>query len=127
MHEQEYAIVSALVPVAWADGIFADKEKEMLDALLDAYGASEKEKASLRDYAKDRRMLEDIKLQDLSAGDRRVLLQLAVLLSFADGKQDELEVTFLRDLADYLRIPTEESKRVMAEAETRARKHLNLL
>ena len=39
MHDQELAIVRALVPVAWADGDFADKEKEMLEALLDAYVA----------------------------------------------------------------------------------------
>ena len=47
----------------------------MLEALLDAYGASEDEKKALRDYAKEKRTLEDINLQDLSAGDRRVLLQ----------------------------------------------------
>src|SRR5688572_1913744 len=55
MHEQEFAIVRALVPVAWADGDFADKEKEMLEALLDAYGANDGEKQQLRDYAKEKR------------------------------------------------------------------------
>lgn len=127
MHEQEYAIVSALVPVAWADGVFADKEKEMLDALLDAYGASEEQKILLRDYAKEKRTLNDIRLQDLSAGDRRVLLQHAVLLTFADGQQDPSEAAFLRDLAEYLRIPPNEANSVVANAEARVRKHLNLL
>ena len=87
MHEQEYAIVHALVPVAWADGNFDAKEKEMLEALLDAYGASEEQKTQLREYAKEKRTLDDIHLQDLSAADRRVLLQNAVLMSFADGEQ----------------------------------------
>jgi uncharacterized tellurite resistance protein B-like protein len=127
VHEQEYAIVSALVPVAWADGVFADKEKEMLDALLDAYGASEEQKILLRDYAKEKRTLNDIRLQDLSAGDRRVLLQHAVLLTFADGQQDPSEAAFLRDLAEYLRIPPNEANSVVANAEARVRKHLNLL
>lgn len=40
MHEQNKAILQALVPVAWADGKFADQEKEVLDALLEAFGAS---------------------------------------------------------------------------------------
>ena len=127
MHEQEFAIVRALVPVAWADGTFADKEKEMLEALLDAYAASEAEKAQLRDYAKDKRSLEDIDLQDLSAADRRVLLQHAVLLTFADGEQHPAESKFLADLAARLRVPAEEAKSVIAEAETRAKKHLGLL
>jgi tellurite resistance protein len=127
MHEQERAIVRALVPVAWADGEFADKEKEMLDALLDAYEATEAEKKELREYAKDKRALDDIDLQDLSASDRRVLLQHAVLLTFADGNQHPTEKQFLTDLATRLRVPVEEAKSVMAEAEARAKKHLDLL
>jgi uncharacterized tellurite resistance protein B-like protein len=127
MHEQEFAIVRALVPVAWADGEFADKEKEMLEALLDAYSATEDEKKQLRDYAKDKRTLEDIDLQELSAADRRVLLQHAVLLTFADGHQAAAESKCITDLAAKLRIPEEEAKSVIVEAETRAKKHLNLL
>ncbi len=127
MHEQEYAIVRALVPVAWADGEFADKEKEMLEALLDAYGATDAEKAELREYAKEKRTLEDINLQDLSAADRRVLLQCAVLLSFADGHQAAEESKMVSELATKLRIPDDEAKHVIAEAEGRAKKNLSLL
>jgi tellurite resistance protein len=127
MHEEEYAIVRALVPVAWADGEFADKEKEMLEGLLDAYGATDAEKSQLREYAKERRTLDDINLQDLSAPDRRVLLQCAVLLTFADGEQHPAESKFLGDLAAKLRIPGDEAKAVIADAETRAKKHLAML
>jgi uncharacterized membrane protein YebE (DUF533 family) len=127
MHEQEFAIVRALVPVAWADGDFADKEKEMLDGLLEAYGATEAEKAELRAYAAERRGLDDINLQDLSAPDRRVLLQCAVLLTFADGVQHPAESKFLGELATKLRIPADEAKSVIGEAESRAKKHLALL
>ena len=127
MHEQEYAIVRALVPVAWADGEFADKEKEMLDALLDAYEATDDQKKALREYAKEKRTLDDIHLQDLSASDRRVLLQHAVLLTYADGKQAAEEAKFLIDLAAKLRIPEAEAKAVVAEAEARAKKQLKLL
>ena len=127
MHEQEYAIVRALVPVAWADGEFAEKEKEMLEALLDAYEATDEEKTKLREYAKEKRTLEDIDLQELSASDRRVLLQHAVLLTFADGHQHASESKFLDDLAAKLKVPAEEAKAVITEAEARAKKNLNLL
>lgn len=127
MNEEEFAIVRGLVPIAWADGSFAEKEKEMLEALLDAYGANDSQKASLREYAKEKRTLDDIDLQALSAGDRRVLLQCAVLLSFADGEQHVSESKILGELAVKLRIPTDEAKHVIAEAETRAKKNLNLL
>jgi uncharacterized membrane protein YebE (DUF533 family) len=127
MNEEEFAIVRALVPVAWADGSFADKEKEMIEALLDAYGANDDQKNQIRSYSTEKRTLEDINLQDLSAGDRRVLLQCAVLLTFADGEQHVSESKLLGELATKLRIPDDEAKHVIAEAETRAKKNLNLL
>jgi uncharacterized tellurite resistance protein B-like protein len=127
MNEEEFAIVRGLVPVAWADGSFAEKEKEMLEALLEAYGANEAQKRELREYAKEKRTLDDINLQDLSAGDRRVLLQCAVLLSFADGEQHVSESKLLGELATKLRIPDDEAQHVIADAETRAKKNLSLL
>ncbi len=127
MNADEFAIVRGLVPVAWADGSFADKEKEMLEGLLDAYGASDEQKQALREYAKEKRTLEDINLQDLSADDRRVLLQCAVLLSFADGEQHAAESKLLGELATKLRIPADEAQAVIAQAEVRAKKHLDLL
>jgi DnaJ-domain-containing protein 1 len=127
MHEQDIAIVRALVPMAWADGEFAEQERETLEALLDAYNATDDEKKALREYAKERRTLDDIQLQDLSADDRRVLLQHAVLLSFADGKQTPDEVDFLHQLAAKLRIPEGDAKATMDAAAERAKKFLHLL
>ena len=127
MHDGEFAIVRALVPIAWADGDFAAKEKEMLEGLLDAYGATDGERATLLDYAKEKRTLDDIDLQELSAADRRVLLQVAVLLTFADGKQAAEEVQIVNELAVKLRIPAEEAKAVITAAEERAKKNLSLL
>src|SRR3954469_23977930 len=113
MHEQDIAIVRALVPVAWADGVFAEQERETLEALLDAYDATDDEKTQLREYAKERRTLDDINLQDLSADDRRVLLQHAVLISFADGDQSKDETDFLEKLAAKLKIPADEASAMM--------------
>lgn len=127
MHEQDMAIVKALVPVAWADGTFAQPEKEMLDALLDAYSASDKEKEIIHEYAETQRTLDDIDLQELSADDRKVLFQHAVLLSFADGTQSDDEVTFLGALAKRLKLAEEDAKALMAAGTERAKKYLKLL
>jgi uncharacterized tellurite resistance protein B-like protein len=127
MHEQDIAIVKALVPVAWADGEFAEQEMETIDALLDAYNATDDEKRAVKEYAKQKRTLDEIDLQELSADDRRVLLQHAVLLSFADGKQSPDEVEFLQRLVAKLKIPDAEAKTVMRCAAERARKFLHLL
>ena len=127
MQEETFALIQALVPIAWADGDFAAKEKEMLDALLEAYEATPDEKKKLQDYAAEKRTLDDINLQDLSAASRRVLLQHAVLLSFADGEQHATESTLIKELAVKLRIPEEEATAVITEAEARAKKNLNLL
>ncbi len=127
MQDAEIAIVKGLVPVAWADGNFADKEREMLRAILSAYRASPAEESELMTYAEEKRTLEDINLQELSAGDRRVLLQNAVLLTFADGEQHVTESELLLALGRKLRIPDEEAKSVIDQASERAKKLLTQL
>ena len=127
MHDQELAIIRALVPVAWADGDFAEKEQEMLDALLDAYNATQSERDELKAYAKDKKTLDDIVLSDLSAGDRRLLLGHAVILTFADGKRHAEEIAIINDLAKHLRIPEEEAHGIIQAASERAKANLKLL
>jgi uncharacterized tellurite resistance protein B-like protein len=127
MHEQDLAIVKALVPLAWADGEYADREKEMIDALLDAYSATDADKKSVYDYAATKRTLDDVDVQTLSADDRRVLMQHAVLLSYADGSQSSDEVKFIEALAKKLRIPDDETKALMSAGAERAKKYLKLL
>lgn len=127
MHEQDLAIVRGLVPVAWADGDFADKEREMLAALLEAYSATEAESREVLTYAEQKRSLDDIDLASLSMDDRRVLLQHAVLLSFVDGTQAEEERAFLVSLAERLRIQAAEAAEIMRVGEDRARAMLHLL
>ena len=127
MHDQDAAIIKALVPVAWADGVFAEREREMLDALLDAYCADDREKESLLEYAAQPKSLDDIDLQELSADDRRVLLQHAVLLSYADGAQSAEELSTVEALAKKLRIPDAEAKSLIESSGARAKKLLHLI
>src|SRR5216683_1873030 len=108
MHEQDRAILKSLVSVAWADGRISDEETEVLEALLQAFQANADEIAEVREYAKTPRTLGDIPLVDLSADDRRMLLQHAVLLTFIDGEQAPQEKKMLDELCEKLRIPGEE-------------------
>jgi tellurite resistance protein len=127
MHEQDRAILKSLVSVAWADGRVADEENEVLEALFQAFEASADEIAELREYAKTPRTLADIPLSELSADDRKVLLQHAVLLTFIDGEQAPEEKKLLGELCEKLRIPAEEVGGLMAAAEGRAKKFLDVL
>src|SRR5262245_41742895 len=127
MHEQNMAIVKSLVSVAWADGVFADEEREMVEALIAAFEANEAEAKEIRTYAAEKKTLEDIPITDLSDDDRRVLLQHAVLLSYVDGEQHAAEKTYIEALCKKLRVPEEEAKALIGAAEDRAKRFLNLL
>lgn len=127
MHEQNMAILKSLCAVAWADGKVENEEKEVIEALLQAFDANESESKLIRDYVAEPKTLDDIPLTDMDANDRRVLLQHAVFLTFIDGNQDENEKTLLSALSDRLRIPAEERAEIVAMAESRAKQFLNLL
>ena len=127
MHEQDTAILKSLVSVAWADGRVSGEETEVLEALLQAFEASSEEAAQIREYAKSPRSLADIPLSDLSADDRRILLQHAVLITFIDGEQAPQEKAMLAELCEKLRIPVEEAKSLLGTAEGRAKRFMDLL
>ena len=123
MHEQDMAILKSLVAVAWIDGQFASEEREHLDALINAFGATEAE--AVRDFASTPRSLADIPLTDLSADDRRTLLNHAVVLTHIDGEQTGVEKAFVGDLTSLLRIPEAESTRIVEAAEARVKRLLH--
>ena len=126
MHEQNMAIVKSLVSVAWADGVFAEAERDMVEALIAAFDANENEAAEIRAYAATERTLDDIPLSELSTDDRRILLQHAVLLSYVDGEQSEVERTYLKALYERLHIPEDEAMSLIRNAEERAKRFLNV-
>jgi tellurite resistance protein len=127
MHIQNLAILKGLVSVAWADGRMAGEEKEVLEALLQAFEASPSEAHELRMFAREPKKLADVPLHDLSTDARRLLLQHAVLLSFVDGEQDQKEKQLIDELCEVLRIPGIESRGLIAAAEDRAKTLLKLL
>jgi tellurite resistance protein len=127
MHSQNLAILKGLVSVAWADGRLAGEEKEVLEALLQAFEATPSEAHELRMFAREPKKLSDVPLHDLSTDARRLLLQHAVLLSFVDGEQDQKEKQLIDELCEVLRIHGIESRGLIAAAEERAKELLNLL
>src|SRR5215469_9472445 len=102
-------------------------DKDMVEALLEAFQASDEEKKEMRDYAAEKKSIDDINLQDLSADDRRLLLQHAVFLTFVDGEQGDPERDFLAKLADRLKLPKEEVDDLTEMSAARAKRLLELL
>jgi uncharacterized membrane protein YebE (DUF533 family) len=127
MHEQNLAIVKGLVAVAWADGKVCAEEQQVIDALLEAFGATASEAREVRSFAKTPRSLDDIALTDLSYDDRRLLLHHAVLLTFADGQQQEAELALLDELGQKLKIPAAEASLITSAAAEQAKELVGLL
>ena len=127
MQEHQEAMVKSLVAVAWADGRLDGEESEVIEALIDAFEIGDDDAKNIRAYAKDPRKLDDVPLTDLSAADRRLLLQHAVILTYIDGEQSDTEREVIGQLVDRLRIPPAEAKVLLEASEERAKNLLELL
>ena len=127
MEDYQEAMVKSLVAVAWADGRVEAEETEVIEALLSAFEISPEDADALREYAKTPRSLADIPISDLSAADRRVLLQHAVILTYIDGNQSAEETKLLGELVEKLRVPADEAKEILAAADERAKRLLAFL
>jgi tellurite resistance protein len=127
MQDHQEAMVKSLVAVAWADGRMEGEEHEVIEALISSFELTGEDAAQIREYAKEPRSIDDVPITDLSADDRRVLLQHAVILTYIDGKQSEEEKIVLGKLSEKLRIPADESKAILEAAEARAKRLLELL
>ncbi len=127
MVPSDLAVLRSLIAMAWADGKVAEEETALIDSLIESFGADEQEAKELRDFAAEKRSLDDVPLDELDHGSRRRLLQLAVLVSFVDGEQDDTEVKVLEDLAQRLEIPDEERTSLMHGSAMRAKGLLRVL
>lgn len=127
MEDYQEAMVKSLVAVAWADGRVDDEESEVIEALISAFELEGEDADKIREYAKEKREIDDVPLTELSAHDRRMLLQHAVILTYIDGKQTEDEVKVLDALVKKLHLPEDEAKDLLEAAEQRAKRLLDLL
>ena len=127
MQEHQEAMVKSLVAVAWADGRMDGEETEVIEALLSAFEIEGADADMIRDYAKQPRSLDDVALTELSASDRRLLLQHAVILTYIDGQQSETERKVIADLVERLHLPPAEAKVLLEASENRAKRLHHLL
>ncbi len=127
MQDYQEAMLKSLVVVAWADGRVDEEEHEVIEALISAFEIDDEGAAMIRDYAKTPKTLDDVPLSELSASDRRVLLQHATILSYIDGTQSEKEKEVLASLVTKLRVPADEARQILADADERAKRLMSLL
>jgi tellurite resistance protein len=127
MDVHQEAMVKSLVAVAWADGRLHGDESEVIEALLSSFDIQGADADRIREYAKEPKTLDDVPLTDLSASDRRLVLQHAVILTYIDGEQSETERKVLHDLIERLHIPPGEAKLLVEASEQRAKRLLDLL
>jgi tellurite resistance protein len=114
-------VLKLLVALAWADGRVDEEEIEVVNALLDAYGANDEEAEELRTWAKTRRNLDDVDVSDLTVSDTELALQHAVLLTYIDGEQSDKEVELLDDFCSRLGFTKEAAAPILESADAWAK------
>lgn len=127
MEDYQEAMLKSLVAVAWADGRMDGEETEVIEALLSSFEVKGDHADQIREYAKTHRSLDDVPMSDLSAADRRVLLQHAVILTYIDGHQSDKEKEVIDHLVTKLKIPADEAQELLTSADERARRLISLL
>jgi uncharacterized membrane protein YebE (DUF533 family) len=127
MQDYQEAMLKSLVAVAWADGRVEAEETEVIEALVSSFDIDHEGAEKIREFAKTPRTLDDIPITDLSAADRRILLQHAVILTYIDGTQSDEEKAFLSALTKKLRVPEDEAGQILKAADERAQRLLAFL
>jgi tellurite resistance protein len=117
MTPSEKNIVQSLVAIAWADGRMEQSESSVVEGLLVGFDASDEEEREMLDYARTRRTLDDLPLEELSEEDRELLLGNATLLSLADGDQSLDEKQLLWQLAALLGFSDEKAAQIFREVQ----------
>jgi uncharacterized membrane protein YebE (DUF533 family) len=131
MENNTETIIKSLIAVAWADGRVGDEERELIDTVLEAYELAEEDAGRIREWASSHKSLDQIDFGGLAEGDRFLLLQQAVYVTYIDGVQTDDELALLRDLAarigidasragELIRITTERAKALRAEEQAAA-------
>lgn len=116
MTPEEKNIVKSLIAVAWADGQVEAPEESVIEGFLGLYDATAEEEQELKDYAKEKRSLDDIPFDDLDDEGREILLSNAALLSAADGETSESEQVLLEQIINRIGFEAERAQRIVAGA-----------
>jgi tellurite resistance protein len=124
---EKKSILRLLTALAWADGRVDTEEQEVVEALLDAFGADAEEADELRAWAKAPRTLEEVDVSGLSRSDIQLALQHGVLLSYIDGEQSESERRMIDALIAKLGMTQEEAAPLLDSAHAFAKQLLHAL
>ncbi len=116
----EKNVVKSLIAVAWVDGTVEDSESKVIDAMLQGFDANDGESTELRDWAKEKRSLDDIPLSDLNAEEKELLLGNAALLTRADENEADAEKKLLGDLALLLGYSNDERDKIVEDSKSGA-------
>jgi tellurite resistance protein len=100
LSDDKKTCLKLLVAMAWADGRVEAEEMEVVEAMIDGFGAEPGEAEELRKWAATPRSFEDVDTGGLTRSDAELVLQQAVLLTFIDGEQSPEEL----ELLDALRV-----------------------
>jgi len=124
---EKKSILQLLMALAWADGRVDTEEQEVVEALLDAFGAEPDEAAELRAWAKEPRTLDSVDVSCLARSDVQLALQHGVLLTYIDGEQSESEKKLIGALVDKLGLSSEEAAPLLESAHAFAKQLLHAL
>ncbi len=117
MTPNELSVLKSLVVLAWADGRVDEPEAELIETLLQAFGADAEERKTLLDFASHKRtLLGDLPLQELGFEDREILLGNAAVMAGADGIESPEEKALLDELIRVLGIDSDRAGRILASA-----------
>jgi tellurite resistance protein len=124
---EKKSILQLLVALAWADGRVDVEEQEVVEALIDAFGAGTDEAQELRTWAKAPRTLDGIDISGLSRSDMQLALQHGVLLTYIDGEQSEAERKLIDQLVARLGLSPDEAAPLLESAQAFAKQLLSAL
>jgi tellurite resistance protein len=124
---EKKSILQLLTALAWADGRVDAEEQEVVEALIDAFGADSAEADELRAWAKTPRTLDGIDVACLARTDVQLALQHGVLLTYIDGEQSEAERKLIDDLVVKLGLTQDEAAPLLESAHAFAKQLLHAL
>jgi tellurite resistance protein len=124
---EKKSILQLLTALAWADGRVDNEEQEVVEALIDAFGADKGEAEELRAWARTPRTLDGIDVSCLARTDIQLALQHGVLLTYIDGEQSEAERKLIDDLVVKLGLTKDEAAPLLESAHAFAKQLLHAL
>lgn len=116
----EKNVVKSLIAVAWVDGSVEDSESKVIDAMLTGFDANDAESSELREWAKEKRSLDDIPLSDLTDEEKELLLGNAAILTRADENEADEEKKLIKDLGLLLGYADDERDKILEASKSGA-------